>query len=620
MISTLLVALTGLGGVDAPTVVPDSLTGPGAAVPYVGQEPLLCGGAAIAMVARYWGATGVYATDFHDLVRPERGGILTTDLDEALALRGYPTRVVRNAPEVVFEALASDVPPILLLGDAGTLLHYVVLVRAGPRHVWIHDPARGPSRRMTRTELHRRWAETGFWALLSAPQALDESADARAADPHPDANATVSRAVEALEQRRFGDARALARAVIDRGGDTETGRRIVATSYYLEGETDRALSEWNEVGEPVVDLIHVEGGTSTMHSAWMRRIGLEEGRVLSPAALARARRRLRDEPTVRASRIEYRPQEDGSVEVRAYVLENGRTPSRARYGVEAVRAALSEQLSLEVGPVLGVGDRWLVRAHWSRSRTHVEGGVRASLSGVPGIVSLGLDRTTERYPDLGGTGEHTTAQRVSGSLRVHEWLSGEVRVGGSVGVERWADGRRFATAGVDGLWSGGPLESAFEGSWATGAGADYGRARFRLRAQHAVDGRGTLRWSTAATTTTDAAPRMMWPGAGTGRVRADLMRGYPLDVDGAIAGPMFGRTLVVTGLDYRVARRVGPVTGGVGLFAEAGQARRRVDGLTETLADVGVELFSTFAATEFGVSLAWGRAGGVLSAAVRERW
>lgn len=36
-------------------------------VPYVAQSEALCGGAAAAMVLRYWGAAGVYAEDFAPL-------------------------------------------------------------------------------------------------------------------------------------------------------------------------------------------------------------------------------------------------------------------------------------------------------------------------------------------------------------------------------------------------------------------------------------------------------------------------------------------------------------------------------------------------------------------------
>ena len=49
-------------------------------VPYVAQSELLCGGAAIAMIERWWGRRGVFAEDFAYLVHADSGGIFTTDM------------------------------------------------------------------------------------------------------------------------------------------------------------------------------------------------------------------------------------------------------------------------------------------------------------------------------------------------------------------------------------------------------------------------------------------------------------------------------------------------------------------------------------------------------------
>jgi hypothetical protein len=44
-------------------------------VPFVSQSERLCGGAAAAMVLRYWGERGVTAEDFAGLVDNDAGGI-----------------------------------------------------------------------------------------------------------------------------------------------------------------------------------------------------------------------------------------------------------------------------------------------------------------------------------------------------------------------------------------------------------------------------------------------------------------------------------------------------------------------------------------------------------------
>ena len=63
-------------------------------VPYVSQTPELCGGAAVAMVLRYWGERDVFPQDFAPLVGAGDGGILTGALASAVRDRGWQALVV----------------------------------------------------------------------------------------------------------------------------------------------------------------------------------------------------------------------------------------------------------------------------------------------------------------------------------------------------------------------------------------------------------------------------------------------------------------------------------------------------------------------------------------------
>ena len=58
-------------------------------VPYVPQSEELCGGAAVAMVMRFWGATGIYAESFSSLVDKRARGIRGEDLIRSLHERGW---------------------------------------------------------------------------------------------------------------------------------------------------------------------------------------------------------------------------------------------------------------------------------------------------------------------------------------------------------------------------------------------------------------------------------------------------------------------------------------------------------------------------------------------------
>src|SRR5690348_4541999 len=58
-------------------------------VPYVTQTADLCGGAAVAMVFRYWGNSSVAVRDFAPLVDASQKGIPTTELVRAVTGRGW---------------------------------------------------------------------------------------------------------------------------------------------------------------------------------------------------------------------------------------------------------------------------------------------------------------------------------------------------------------------------------------------------------------------------------------------------------------------------------------------------------------------------------------------------
>ena len=58
-------------------------------VPYLPQTEWLCGGAALAMVLRYWGEVGVRADDFAASLSESGGGITTDTLRRLAEARGY---------------------------------------------------------------------------------------------------------------------------------------------------------------------------------------------------------------------------------------------------------------------------------------------------------------------------------------------------------------------------------------------------------------------------------------------------------------------------------------------------------------------------------------------------
>ena len=103
-------------------------------VPYVAQTPELCGGAAVAMVLRYWGERGVFPEDFATLVVPSERGIPTASLVAAVRARNWQATVASSnpgdAPSQIQVAIDRGQPLIALIEVSPRTYHYVVIAGA----------------------------------------------------------------------------------------------------------------------------------------------------------------------------------------------------------------------------------------------------------------------------------------------------------------------------------------------------------------------------------------------------------------------------------------------------------------------------------------------------------
>lgn len=633
-------ALTALG---APARAPaaDSLRGPGPTVPFVGQGSLLCGGAAAAMLERFWGARGVYAEDYAHLVREEEGGIRTTDLAQALRLRSYQVSIVRDDPALVLQRLGEGVPAMILLGGGPPPLHYVVLTAVTPSELHFHDPKLGPDRASPRTDLLARWSESGYWALLAEPPpgpeprreggagaAPRETGAARG--PGPEASAESPAApfeiVAALERLRAGDyagARALAaRWVAEGERDVPLARRILATAHFREGDADGALEEWNRLSEPSIDLVEIRGAAGTRHDVLVEQTGLRPTQLLTRSDLALARRRLAEVPAVETSRIDYRPLPDGTVEVRGFVTEAGAWPAPLALVTQAARGLLDDRAEWEPGPFLGLGERWRIHGGWSPAQRRVGSSMSAPLAWPSAIATVDIEWVRERYDldglDGSGGGEAGSAERLRGGLSLRRWITPDVRLEGGAWLERWDGSRRMVSARVSSLtWLRRDLrlEAGVE-AW-TGSGDLIGRANVRADLTRPHGTHRESRMTIGGAITSRTAPRTLWPGAGTGEIRAPLLRAHPLEVGDLIGGAAFAPMLLHATLEHRVFRGFGPLRVGGALFVDAarGSGGRR-DEPARTFADIGIGAFAATGSRELMVSLAVGANGPVLSARV----
>src|SRR5688572_22131481 len=139
-------------------------------VPFISQSELLCGGAAAAMVLRYWGERSITAESFAALVDRSASGIRTDTLVADLTRRGWMATAVAGSAEAMRAELTQGRPVLTLIEDRPSTYHYIVVVAAHERGVVFHDPARAPFLVMSAAEFDRRWRAADRWMAVVVPK------------------------------------------------------------------------------------------------------------------------------------------------------------------------------------------------------------------------------------------------------------------------------------------------------------------------------------------------------------------------------------------------------------------------------------------------------------------
>ncbi|HSG46631.1 MAG TPA: hypothetical protein VLA43_02335 [Longimicrobiales bacterium] len=601
-------------------------------MPFVAQGPLLCGGAAAAMVERHWGALGVYAEDYAGLVSIEAGGIFTDELAGALASRGYRVDILTGDPQGALRHVRAGIPVVALLESGESRFHYVVIVAVGGSEVRFHDPLRGPDRRLPLSRFLHRWSVSDHWAMAAwlvpvgdGPQgaavetrpSLDEESTAREPDPLPPA---LARSMAELRSDRPNLAGDLAASWLAVGGDEahrETAWRILATARFLAGREMDALAAWNAIGEPAVDLVGVEGLETMAYRTVTDPLELPPRTVLTPSALRLAQRRLLQLPAVRLGRVGYRPLRDGSVQVEAAVLEHRPFPwGLTELASTGIGALVNHHLELGFGPFLPAGERWTLSGSWEEARPLFEATVEVPWPVLSGVVELRSGWMRELFALPLGTSE-----RRWGAVGLRRWVDPETRVGLEVALEQW-DGRgrlgRMGLSGTRSLLSDAVTAGLALDGW-TGSGDPFGRLRAGMRATRAA-GAGNWTATLGVSLASPAAPAMVLDGAGTGRIRAPLLRGHPMIRDGRISGETLGRRLVHGTVSHEWATILGPgARAGAALFVDAARIWDPLaGGGARSFVDPGLELRISAGGRTAAVSLALGGGDWVVSARVGE--
>ena len=365
---------------------------------------------------------------------------------------GWPTRSNRNGR-----------PVLALIEDRPGAFHYVVVVGVPERGIIFHDPARSSYRVMPRDQFAARWRASQRWMAVVTPRAAGAQEPAVvtvAAVATPVAGSPCEALVaEGVRQSQAGDfagaERTLTSALACPGGaayrelaglrvlqkrwndaadlaDTATQAdagdayawRLLATARFLQDDRPGALAALNQAGEPAVDTVQVIGLERTRAEVIEDAIDVDRGELLTPGALARANRRLKEVPAIRATALEFVPVSGGRAEVRATVTERRLFPTgMAELGEMAFRSIFQQDPRASIGSMTGSGERLDLQYRFRRERPRLG---MTLLAPAPWGGVWSVQGIWERQPF--DSPEVETSERTTGRVTWTDWMSGRFQV------------------------------------------------------------------------------------------------------------------------------------------------------------------------------------------------
>lgn len=592
-------------------------------VPFISQSEALCGGAAAAMVLRYWGEREITAETFAHLVDRSAAGIRTDALTGELARRGWTAIGVAGSEASLRAELTRGRPVLTLIEDRPSAFHYVVVLGWHDRGVVFHDPARGPFVVMSTSAFEERWDAARRWMAVVVPSTARNAATPTVPAPAlatftgdaceqnvaegvrlAQANdvAAAERVLAAavgcpaaarelaglrVTQKRWVEAEDLAATAIAAGDADPYTWKVLATSRFVQNNRTGALEAWNRAGEPRLDLIRIDGLARTRHRVIEQMLDARSGDLLTPESFTRARRKLSELPAASATRLDYVPVSGGLAELRGVVSERPLVPrGRLELAVIGLTAAATREVTVNVSSATGGGERvWAGWRFWPH-RARVAGGIATP---APWGGAWAVDGFSERQPFT----EVTTpaAERVSAQVRVGDWMTSRVRWTANAGIDEWnggglrprlTGGVRFVSAAdrldVDVVTSVWPTEGAFATTSMTAA---YQSSSSRRGVVWAMSGHAG-----AATART---PLDLWSGGDTGHARRTLLRAHPLLDEGRLRVDRLGRGLAQGSGELQYWRRIrGPFAAGLAVFSDLARTFDRVEAPARTDVDVGI--------------------------------
>lgn len=592
-------------------------------VPFIAQSEALCGGAAAAMVLRYWGERGVSADAFAHLIDRSAAGIRTDALIGDLRRRGWTATGTEGDEAAVQTGLSRGRPVISLIEDRPSTFHYVVIVAWHERGVVFHDPARAPFRVMSTGEFMRRWRAARRWMAIVVPGNTTPGVvfGENSKKPHPVSLTACEQAVaegirhaqsndlEAAErvlaeavgcpgatrelagvrvlQKRWAEASDLASVAVAADEGDAYAWKVLATSRFVQNDRVGALAAWNNAGEPRLDLVRVDGLTRTRYRPVERLLDVEPGELLTAGRFTRATRQLAELPSASSTRLDYVPVSGGLAELRASISERPLVPAgRLTLAAAGLVAAATRELRLTTGSLIGGGETISAAWRFWPHRLRIAGMMRAP---APWGGTWSVEGFSERQPFT--VVDVPRAERVGARLGASDWMTGRVRWDVSAGVDEWTGDAMRGSIGGGARWAS--LDDRIDAT--AGVKAWFGRAGFAtidagVRARSSPTMRGLVfRGTGGVQIATDTTPLDLWWAGDTGHARPTLMRAHPLLDRGRVRVERLGRVVAHASLEAQRWWSVsGPVSAAAAVFGDVARTTRRRDGPALGDVDVGV--------------------------------
>jgi hypothetical protein len=355
-------------------------------------------------------------------------------------------------------------------------------------------------------------------------------------------------------------------------------QREAARVRFIVGDVDGALEELNQVGEPRITEVKVEGRVRAKRDLLLDYVELTPGELLTPGRLARVNRRMTELPIATTGKASY-DLIDGTVVMRPVLVERARFyDGPLDWAPVAARALFTQEVRISSSDVLGHGDVWTPYIRWARGRPRI--GMQVALpapSFLPGVLTVEAFRQNQDYLLASFPTTLTTGQnRLRGGAMLSDWATGWLRWEGGGGFDRIESiNYGFINGALNARAFGDHFAANLGATW-YGAGDNRSSTTGELTfmARNTVhDDRQLLTALAGIALVSNNAQLILWPAASSGAEQVAQLRAHPLNDDGLVTG-VYGRRLSFAAVEYvhPLPTRFGPSFLGLAGFVDAANA------------------------------------------------